>query len=74
MQLSVVSAVGLTKSFGSVLALDDLHLDVSAGEVLGVLGPNGAGKTTLIRLLLGMLRPTSRRAVTFGLDAIRDAA
>jgi ABC-2 type transport system ATP-binding protein len=69
-----VSAIGLTKSFGPVHALDDLHLEVLSGEVLGVLGPNGAGKTTLIRLLLGMLRPTSGRAVVYGLDATRDAA
>ena len=74
MHLPLVSVLGLTKSFGPVLALDDLHLEVFAGEVLGVLGPNGAGKTTLIRLLLGMLRPTSGRAVIFGLDATRDAA
>lgn len=74
MQVPVVSAIGLTKRFGPVHALDDLHLDVLSGEVLGVLGPNGAGKTTLIRLLLGMLRPTTGRALIYGLDATRDAA
>jgi ABC-2 type transport system ATP-binding protein len=51
---------GLSKRFGGVQALDGLDLEVARGEVLGYLGPNGAGKTTTIRLLLGMLRPTSR--------------
>jgi ABC-2 type transport system ATP-binding protein len=63
---------GLSKRFGGVQALADLDLEVPAGEVFGYLGPNGAGKTTTIRLLLGMLRPTSGRAEIFGLDAQRD--
>ncbi|ULE35683.1 ABC transporter ATP-binding protein [Mycobacterium sp. IDR2000157661] len=60
---------GLTKRFGSVVAVDDLHLTVSAGEVFGFLGPNGAGKSTTIRLLLGLIRPTAGRAAVFGCDA-----
>jgi ABC-2 type transport system ATP-binding protein len=60
---------GLTKRFGSTLALSDLTLDVRQGEVFGCLGPNGAGKTTLIRLVLGLLVPTSGRAAVFGLDS-----
>ncbi len=60
---------GLTKHFGSTVALTDLTLDVRPGEVFGCLGPNGAGKTTLIRLLLGLLVPTSGRASVFGLDS-----
>jgi ABC-2 type transport system ATP-binding protein len=63
---------GLAKRFGDFQALAGLDLAVSRGEVLGYLGPNGAGKTTTIRLLLGMLRPTSGRAEIFGLDAQRD--
>lgn len=47
---------GLSKSFGSVQALDDLHMTVTPGEVRGFLGPNGSGKSTTIRVLLGLLR------------------
>jgi ABC-2 type transport system ATP-binding protein len=63
---------GLAKRFGAVEVLRPLDLEVSAGEVLGYLGPNGAGKTTTIRLLLGLLRPTSGRAEIFGLDTQRE--
>jgi ABC-2 type transport system ATP-binding protein len=59
---------GLTKRFGSGVALDHLDLDVAEGEVVGYLGPNGAGKTTTIRLLLRLTRPTEERAEIFGLD------
>jgi ABC-2 type transport system ATP-binding protein len=64
---------GLTKRFGRVTALDDLHLEVVPGEVMGYLGPNGAGKTTTIRLVLSLLRPTSGRCQVFGLDTRRQA-
>jgi ABC-2 type transport system ATP-binding protein len=63
----------LSKRYGSVGALKDLDLEVQAGEVVGYLGPNGAGKTTTIRLLLGLIRPTSGRAEIFGLDCQRQA-
>jgi ABC-2 type transport system ATP-binding protein len=58
----------LTKRYGSVVAVDQLDLEVAPGEVMGYLGPNGAGKTTTIRALLGLLRPTSGSAQIFGLD------
>jgi ABC-2 type transport system ATP-binding protein len=58
-QLLAVEAVGLMKTFGSVRAVNDLSLRVSAGEVYGVLGPNGAGKTTFLRMLFGLIRPDS---------------
>jgi ABC-2 type transport system ATP-binding protein len=63
----------LSKRFGGVDALKDLDLEVGAGEVVGYLGPNGAGKTTTIRILLGLVRPTSGRAELFGLDSQRQA-
>ena len=61
----------LTKRFGSFTALDGLDLEVRRGEVFGYLGPNGAGKSTTLRLLLGLIRPTSGRASFFGVD-VRD--
>ncbi len=56
----------LTKRYGAVLALDGLTLSVQPGEVFGFLGPNGAGKSTTIRLLLGLIAPTSGRATVLG--------
>jgi ABC-2 type transport system ATP-binding protein len=55
----VISARGLTKRFGKVLALDGLDLDVPAGAALGLLGPAGAGKSTFVRLLAGLARPSA---------------
>lgn len=54
-----IRTIGLTKDFGAVTAVDDLTLEVAAGEIFGFLGPNGAGKTTTIRLLLDVIRPTA---------------
>jgi ABC-2 type transport system ATP-binding protein len=70
----VVRIKSLSKRYGRVCALDDLSLDVRAGEVLGFLGPNGAGKTTTLRLLMGYLRPTAGSALVLGLDAWQDRA
>lgn len=55
----VIEAVGLVKRYGDVLAVDDVSLRIMPGEVFGLLGLNGAGKTTTIRMLLGMVRPTT---------------
>jgi ABC-2 type transport system ATP-binding protein len=63
---------GLTRAFGSRLALDHLDLEVPTGSVFGFLGPNGAGKTTTVRLLLGILRPTAGEVRVLGLDPVRD--
>ncbi len=63
---------GLSKRYGSALALDGLDLSVAEGEVYGYLGPNGSGKTTTIRLLLGLHRPSAGRAELFGIDAWAD--
>ncbi len=54
-----VQTTGLTKRYGRTLAVDDLSITVQRGEVYGFLGPNGAGKTTTLRMLLGLIRPTS---------------
>jgi ABC-2 type transport system ATP-binding protein len=61
-----ILADGLTKRFGGIVAVDDLSLTVTTGEVFGFLGPNGAGKSTTIRLLLGLIRPTAGSAEIFG--------
>jgi len=61
-----VDVVGLTKRFGSVLALDDLTFSVRPGAVTGFLGPNGAGKTTTLRCLLGLVAPTAGTATVGG--------
>ncbi|MGF1668003.1 MAG: ABC transporter ATP-binding protein [Acidimicrobiia bacterium] len=67
---SVVSTRHLTKHYRSTPALESLDLEVAAGSVLGYLGPNGAGKTTTIRLLMGLLRPTSGSATVLGFDIV----
>lgn len=64
----VIQTSKLTKSYGSKTVLDSLDLNVRSGEILGYLGPNGAGKTTTIRLLLGLIKPTSGTAQVFGKD------
>jgi ABC-2 type transport system ATP-binding protein len=64
----VISTSRLTKAFGKLVAVNDLHLQVMRGDVFGFLGPNGSGKTTTIRMLLGLIRPTAGRAIIFGMD------
>jgi ABC-2 type transport system ATP-binding protein len=65
-------AVGATRRYGTVTALDGVDLDIPAGSVTGLLGPNGAGKSTLVSLLVGVRRPTAGRVELFGGDP-RDA-
>lgn len=62
----VLEFAGLTKRFGAVSAVDDLSARIEPGQVTGFLGPNGAGKTTSLRMLLGLVRPTSGRATIGG--------
>ena len=73
MTATAICTEGLTKRYGHVDVLSNLNLEVPVGEVLGYLGPNGAGKTTTIRLLLGLIRPTSGHSSIFGLDSQRQA-
>jgi len=61
-----VDAQGVTKTYGSVRAVDDISVRVAAGEVYGVLGPNGAGKTTFLRMLFGLIRPDAGTIRVFG--------
>jgi len=68
-----VQVINLTKKFGDFAAVDGISFDIRRGEIFGFLGPNGAGKTTTIRMLLGLLRPTSGRATVLGFDVVRQA-
>ena len=63
---NVIATNNLVKRYGDVTAVDDLSLRVARGEIYAFLGLNGAGKTTTIRLLLGMVRPTSGEARVLG--------
>lgn len=68
----VIEVEALSRSFGSIQAVNELTLQVYEGEVFGLLGPNGAGKTTTVRLLNGVLTPSGGRARVLGLDPVRD--
>ena len=61
-----LSALNLSKRFGSVIAVEDLSFEVAPGKVTGFLGPNGAGKTTTLRMLLGLVKPSQGRALVRG--------
>src|SRR3954467_13734232 len=64
----VITANQLTKSFGDFIAVDKISFDVHKGEIFGFLGANGAGKTTAMRMLCGLLRPSSGEAMVAGMD------
>lgn len=68
----VIHTAGLSKHFGAFPAVANLNLEVNRGEVFGFLGPNGAGKTTTIKMLMGMLVPTSGAAHIGGLDCFAE--
>jgi len=72
MNRNVVETSGLTKQFGSLVAVDHVDLSVKAGEIFGFLGPNGAGKTTTVRILCGLMAPTSGSAVVVGHDVVKE--
>ncbi|GAA3446113.1 ABC transporter ATP-binding protein [Planomonospora venezuelensis] len=63
---TLARAVGVSRRYGDVLALDELSLDIRSGELVGLLGPNGAGKSTLINLFVGLRRPSSGRVELLG--------
>jgi ABC-2 type transport system ATP-binding protein len=69
---SVIRAQGLTKRYGTTVAVDHVDFDVQASEIVGILGPNGSGKTTTILMLLGLTEPTEGRAQVAGFDPLRD--
>jgi ABC-2 type transport system ATP-binding protein len=69
---AIIQTEKLTKSYGAHRGVTDIDLEVNEGEAFGFLGPNGAGKTTTIRVLLDHIRPTSGRALVFGIDTTVD--
>jgi ABC-2 type transport system ATP-binding protein len=62
----------LVKRFGSLMAVNDINLEIKKGEIFGLLGPNGAGKSTTINMILGLLTPTSGRVLVNGIDMQKD--
>ncbi len=69
----VIQAEDLTRRFDHTVALDDLNLTITRGEIFGLIGPDGAGKTTALRILAGVMMPTSGMARVLGFDAGRQA-
>lgn len=70
----ILETHSITRRYGDVLAVDDVSIDVEAGETFGLLGPNGAGKTTLIKLLTTLLPPNGGNATVGGFDVVKQAA
>ncbi len=68
----MIETKNLTKSYGSLLAVNNLNITVSSSEIYGFLGPNGAGKTTTIKILVGLLKPTSGTALINGIDVMKE--
>jgi len=68
----MISLIHLTKRYGRLTAVDDLSLEIPAGEIFGFLGPNGAGKTTTIKMMAGILQPTDGTIIIDGKDLAED--
>lgn len=71
--MNAVEISGVRKVFGSLVALDGIDLTIPQREVFGLLGPNGSGKTTLIRILCGLMAPTSGHAMVVGFDVVKQS-
>ncbi len=69
----MISINGLVKKYDTLLAVDGLNLEIPAGELFGFIGPNGAGKTTTIKLLVGLLKPSSGTIHIDGIDLKQDS-
>jgi ABC-2 type transport system ATP-binding protein len=68
-----IKAVGLTRKFNHNTAVDNLNLEIAEGEIFGLVGPDGAGKTTTMRLLTGILEPTSGEAWVYGKHIVKES-
>jgi ABC-2 type transport system ATP-binding protein len=71
--MSVIKAVNLTRKFKDNIAVNNLNLDIPEGEIFGLVGPDGAGKTTTMRLLTGILDPTSGEGWVYGKHIVKEA-
>lgn len=71
--MSAIRTTGLRRTFGEVVAVDSLDLDITEGEIFGLVGPDGAGKTTTMRMLTGIMLPSTGTAHVAGLDVAHDA-
>ncbi|MEA1975530.1 MAG: ABC transporter ATP-binding protein [Bacillota bacterium] len=69
---NIVTLKKLTKSFDNFIAVDNISLDIKKGTIFGLLGPNGAGKSTTIRMIIGVLQPTTGTAIVNGIDVIKN--
>ena len=67
-----IEVTKLTKKFGNFTAVDDISFKIPKGSIFGFLGPNGSGKSTTIRMLCGVLTPTSGTGTVMGLDIVKD--
>src|SRR4051794_40317046 len=71
--MSVIQLHHLTRQFGELTAVSDVSFSVARGSIYGLLGPNGSGKSTIIRMLCGVLAPTSGSATVMDYDVVADA-
>lgn len=69
----MIALKNVSKRYGDVLALDRINLEVAGGEIYGLIGPNGAGKTTTIKLLVGLLKPSSGQVLVNNVDVQQEA-
>lgn len=70
----MIELKGVTKRYGDIVAVKDLHLTVEDGEIMGIIGHNGAGKSTTLKMILGLIEPTSGQVWVMGRDMARDSA
>lgn len=68
-----ISATGLTRKFGALVAVNNVDLEIPAGTIYGFLGPNGSGKSTTIRMLCGLLTPSAGEATVLGMDTVKQS-